>query len=228
MFRNKIPWWITIGGFALALIAGWINGIGFIGLHHQALSHMSGTVTLVAVGFAEKESSAALHSGAILLAFFAGALLSGALIRQSTLRLGRRYGIALCFESLLLFGATSYLLRGLHSGEYLAAMACGLQNAMAASYSGSVIRTTHLTGMITDLGIACGQVCTGTKVEWPRFKLYAVLLCGFAVGSFFGGLAYIHFGYSSLYLPAVIAGGAGAIYTSYAHYMKSQAPSAPS
>lgn len=41
------------------------------------------------------------------------------------------------------------------------ALACGLQNALTSKYSGNVIRTTHLTGATTDLGIAFGHILRG-------------------------------------------------------------------
>ena len=45
MLSKPIPLWIVAGGMALAAIAGCINAVGFVGAHHLALTHMSGTVT---------------------------------------------------------------------------------------------------------------------------------------------------------------------------------------
>ena len=95
----------------------------------------------------------ALHALCILAAFFLGCLASGAIIRQSSLRLGRRYGVALTVEAGLLLLAGLFLRREANVGDYLAAMACGLQNAMVTTYSGSARRTTHITGMVTDLAL---------------------------------------------------------------------------
>jgi uncharacterized membrane protein YoaK (UPF0700 family) len=44
-------------------------------------------------------------------------------------------------------------------------MACGLQNAMATGYSGAVIRTTHVTGIVTALGIAVGLAARRERVD---------------------------------------------------------------
>ena len=38
-----------------------------------------------------------------------------------------------------------------HASVYLASMAIGMQNGVAATYSGAVARTTHMTGIVTDL-----------------------------------------------------------------------------
>ncbi len=88
-------------------------------------------------------------------------MLSGFLIQDSTLQLGRRYGVALLLESLLLCAAVPLLYRDNSFGIYSASCACGLQNAMVSTYSGAVVRTTHLSGMFTDLGIFLGHAIRG-------------------------------------------------------------------
>lgn len=219
MLRNiTTPSWVYVGGMALATTAGTINAVGFLGQHHQALSHLSGTVTTLGIGLGQTNYDVALHAFAILVAFFLGCVISGAIIRQSSLRLGRRYGIALSLESVALFAAVYFLRRGANSGDYLAALACGLQNAMVTTYSGSTMRTTHMTGMVTDLGIACGHLLRGTEVDWFRFRIYGVLFLGFFAGGLIGTLGYHHFGYDTLLFPAALSGVAGVGYTVIKHF----------
>jgi len=122
---------------------------------------------------------------------------------------GRRYGVALVCESVLLFSATYLLVSGKGAGDFLAAMACGLQNALATSYSGAVIRTTHITGIITDLGLAAGAALRGDRVDVRRTGLYALLALGFTGGSVLGGLGYVAMVFRVLPFPAMITGIAG-------------------
>ncbi len=218
--KHTTPGWIYLGGLVLTLAAGIINAVGFLGQHHQALSHMSGTVTTVGMELWRANYDIALHAFAVLAAFFAGCLISGALISQSTLRLGRRYGVALSLESAALFLAVYFLRRGGNTGDYLAALACGLQNAMVSSYSGSTMRTTHMTGMVTDLGIACGHFFRGLTVDWYKFRLYGVLFLGFFAGGLVGALGYARFGYDTLLFPAILSGVTGVGYTAFKHYEK--------
>jgi uncharacterized membrane protein YoaK (UPF0700 family) len=135
MFSKPTPLWIVLGGFGLACMAGGINAVGFLGMHHQAISHMSGTVTVLSNELATGRFSLALYAVAVVVSFFIGSVLSAAIIRDSALKLGRRYGMVLAIESALLFAACRMLMTGNYAGDCLAAMACGLQNAMATHYS---------------------------------------------------------------------------------------------
>ncbi len=218
MLSKPIPAWILLGGTLLAICAGCINAAGLTGFHHQALSHMSGTAAIFGTALARGEGGAALHALLVLTLFFLGCMLSGLLVRESSLQLGRRYGFALVIESLLLVAATWLLVRGQGAGDYLAAMACGLQNALATNYSGAVIRTTHITGIITDLGLAAGAALRRQRVDRRRTGLYLLLAGSFVAGSVLGGLGYLAWGYYILLLPAILTGATGFGYSLYRLY----------
>jgi uncharacterized membrane protein YoaK (UPF0700 family) len=213
-----------LGGLALTSAAGCINAVGFLSLDHHAISHMSGNVTVLGLELGRADYAGAMRTLTVLLCFFFGCLLSGLIIRESTLRLGRRYGVALACESTLLVFATWYLRHGQHLGVYLAAMACGLQNAMATGYSGAVVRTTHMTGIVTDLGIAVGLWARRQPVDWRRMRLYLVLLLGFFVGSGLGAVGFAHFHYDTLLFPAALTGFGGIVYGVYKHRTRRAGP----
>ena len=73
---------------------------------------MSGTAAILGAEVARAQYGAVWHALLILTFFFLGCVLSGVLVREKTLQLGRRYGIALACESALLFAATYLLARG--------------------------------------------------------------------------------------------------------------------
>ncbi len=217
MLSKPIPPWILMGGFVLTCAAGSINAVGFLGMHHQAISHMSGTVTVLSNELATGRFSMAVYAGGVVLSFFFGSVLSAMIIRQGALKLGRRYGVALAIESALLFAACRMLMTGHRSGDCVAAMACGLQNAMATHYSGAIIRTTHMSGIITDLGIAVGLKMTGEPIDARRAGLYLVLFAGFFTGGILGSLGYMWIGFETLLFPAVLTGLAGCGYFAFKH-----------
>lgn len=106
--------------------------------------------------------------------------------------------------ALLLVTSIPLLERGSLWGMYAAACACGLQNAMVSTYSGTVIRTTHVSGMFTDLGIFLGHALRGVPVDVRRLRLCGVVICGFLCGGIVGAATFRAYGYSSLLLPAFL------------------------
>ena len=115
-----------------------------------------------------------------------GSAISGYIIQSTALKLGRHYGTALILESILLTAAGITLTRGSISGHYLASAACGLQNAMVTTYSGAVVRTTHMTGIITDLGIMIGAYLRGEHADKRKVSLLLAVVAGFVFGGFVG------------------------------------------
>jgi uncharacterized membrane protein YoaK (UPF0700 family) len=218
MLTKPVPVWIQLGGFTLALMGGCINAVGLLCVHSHAVSHLSGTVTSFGIEVGLQHFALARQAALIIVFFFLGSVLSGVIIRQSTLKAGRRYGVTLMVESAVLVLAAYLLHHDSEGGLFAAAMGCGLQNGMATSYSGAVIRTTHMTGVVTDLGIAIGLTARGLKADWRRMRLYLVLLVGFFSGGVIGALAFHEFGPGTLLFPATLAGVVGLGYTAWKHY----------
>lgn len=210
MLRRHTPGWVYAGGLTLTAVAGCVNAVAVASAYHS-VTHMTGTLFSVSFEASRGHVDVALRAAAVVLCFFAGAALSGFIVQQSTLHAGRRYGVALLVEAGLLFGAWLGSREHSVSGEVLAAVACGLQNALATSYSGAIIRTTHMTGIVTDLGITIGHWLRGQPVEWFRARLHLVLLAGFIAGGALGTTAFGVLGAEALLLPALAVGLAGVV-----------------
>jgi uncharacterized membrane protein YoaK (UPF0700 family) len=145
----------------LAFQAGLLNTGGFMACH-SFVSHVTGFATLFGIELGQQNHAVAT---ALILApgcFLLGAMISGFLV-DIRLKLGKepRYYIVFGVLFLLIFaveiggfnktfgtfGEISYPLLA------LLCLICGLQNATVSLVSKSVVRTTHLTGITTDLGI---------------------------------------------------------------------------
>ena len=222
MFKERTPRWVLFGAFFLTLGAGAVNAVGFLGVHHQGISHLTGTISLVSTRVAAGNVRDATAAALIVGSFFVGAFVSAVIIRQSTLHMGRRYGVVLTLESVLLCGAVYYFEKESVAGACLASVACGLQNAMATSYSGALIRSTHLTGIVTDIAIAAGHAVRGHPVDWFRMRLYGVLLGGFFLGGVAGAAGFARVGYRMLIFPALLSGATGLGYTLYKQWQRSR------
>jgi len=212
---SKLPRWVWLGAWALAFVAGLVNAVGLLGFEHQTVTHLTGTTSMLAAAAASLNLGQALHFAAVISSFLAGTVLSGFLIQDSALQLGHRYSLALFLESLLLAAAVPLLQHHHPTGIYAASCACGLQNAMVSTYSGTVVRTTHLSGMFTDLGIFLGHALRGLPVDSRRQRLCFVIISGFFCGGVVGALAFHNLGYATLYLPSAGAALTALLYTLY-------------
>lgn len=211
----QLPPWVWIGTACLAGIAGMVNAVGYLGFEHQAVSHLTGTTTLLGIALAQGQAVAARELLLVALAFLLGAVASGLIIQDSTLKLGRRYGVALAIEAVLLAASVPLFERGLVWGAVLAAAACGLQNAMVATYSGALVRTTHVTGLFTDLGVAIGHWLRGLPVGPRRFALCVLVIVAFLAGGTLGAWLFALLEYRALYVPAALTGSVGIGYAAY-------------
>ncbi len=200
------------GGAVLAFSAGCVNTAALMGFANLSVSHVTGNVSLFAAAIAYLDARSILYIGTLLLSFLAGAILSGFIIGQDALKLGKRYGQALYIEAALLL--VSYWLYQQHDflGQLAAAMACGLQNAMVATYSGAVIRTTHLTGLTSDMGAAIGNWLAGRAISKPTLGFQAVIWYCFCGGSAVGAYLFAKVGYEALFVPITIVLTAAFIY----------------
>ena len=220
---QKLGKWAWLGGGALSGIAGMVNAIGYLSYSHQAVTHLTGTTSLLGIALQHRSLAEVAHLGTVVLAFFVGAAISGFIIQRQTLKLGRRYGIALGIEGLLMALAALCMRQHLQSGAYLASLACGLQNAMATTYSGAILRTTHVTGIVTDLGSALGHALRGLEVDLPRVRLYSLVLVSFFLGGILGATVFDVAGTDALLYPAGLVFVVALGYTAYAHHARLRA-----
>ncbi|MQP74876.1 DUF1275 domain-containing protein [Stenotrophomonas sp. MYb238] len=211
----QLPRWVWIGAIALSCVAGMVNVVGFLGFEHQAVSHLTGTTSQLGMALAQGDWRNVAHLWGMLIAFSLGAMLSGLIVQDGALRLGRRYGVVLTLESLLLLVAIPLFKQQQIWGALAAAMACGLQNAMVTTFSGAVVRTTHLSGMFTDLGIGLGHLLRGLPLQVRRLTLSGLIISGFLAGGVIGAWLFLHFGYDALLAPALLTGCTGATYIAY-------------
>lgn len=199
---QRLPRWVEWGGFLLAMNAGFVNAVGVLGFRHQAVSHLTGISTYFSIELVNQDVWQVLHLLWVILFFVLGAILSGVLIGNEALKIGRRYHVALWIEAGFLAAAVWLLNHGWQSGQWLASAACGLQNAMTSTFSGAVVRTTHVSGLFTDIGIALGLRLRGQAVDRRRLLLYSLLIAGFICGGVLGAWAYVHWHFNALLLPA--------------------------
>lgn len=210
----------------MAFQAGVIN-IGAFLACHRFVSHVTGFATFF--GVEVNYSDNAFHAIGMLvvpLFFLLGAMLSGQLV-DVRLKLGKKpryyftFGVIFALTLIVLFGGFTGVFGKF--GEPLAlkrdylllillCLICGIQNGTITTVSRSVIRTTHLTGITTDLGIGFVRLLNRGKLgdtspDVPRATMMRLgIIAFFGLGSVVGGYAFKHHGYAGFALPVFTSG----------------------
>ena len=94
-------------------------------------------------------------------------------------------------------------------------MACGLQNAMTTKFSGNMIRTSHATGALTDIGLTLGRMARGRKDSLWKLGLLVPMTLSFFIGGVLAAALFRPFGRQSLVLSILLYGGTAVVYTVY-------------
>lgn len=198
-------------GWFLAFVAGAINAGGFLAVQ-QYTSHVTGVVSAVADNFVLGHLGLVVDGLVAVLSFLLGAMCCAILVNFA-----RRKAMASEYAFPLLVEAALILCFGLLGGRlatyegllvpFTVVLLCfimGLQNAVVTKLSGAVIRTTHMTGVVTDLGIELGKLVywnvhsaapAPVRADRDRMLVLGGLLFAFLLGGVSGAFGFKQFGY---------------------------------
>lgn len=194
----------------LSLNAGFINAAGFLAFA-VLTTNVTGHAALLAVNIANYKWRAARMVALWLFLFLAGAFTSSMYIRKAGANKPYAYSIPIICIMLILgfvimFGNEydgSLVKTEYFAGSLLFAM--GMQNALVSMISGSVVRTTHLTGMFTDLGIDLSAAFhkpnhTDKSLRRKIILRLSIIIC-FLLGGISGGLLFVRYRYVAFFVP---------------------------
>lgn len=202
----------TVLAVILTFIAGAINAGGFLAIG-QYTSHMTGIVSAISDHLVLGTAGIVGAGLVSLAAFVAGASCSAILInwgRRNTRKMQYAYPITLEAVLLLVFGVVGISASSASAALPLALpLLCfimGLQNATITKLSGARIRTTHVTGMVTDIGIEVGKLfyVHDDRKKLERHRVFAdrkklsiliSLVLTFLIGGIIGAFGFSHFGF---------------------------------
>ncbi|SDX06144.1 Uncharacterized membrane protein YoaK, UPF0700 family [Albimonas donghaensis] len=159
----------------LVFVAGAANAGGFMAIGHYT-SHMTGIVSGMADDLALGRHALVAAGAGALCAFVGGAAVSALMVNWARRRgLESLFALPLALEAALLAGF-GLLGAGSGTGEavlFVTLLLCfvmGLQNAVITKLSGARIRTTHITGLVTDLGIEIGRALYPSRGDGPPVR----------------------------------------------------------
>lgn len=208
-------------GASLAFVAGATNAGGFLAVGHYT-SHMTGIVSSLADDLALGRFALTLAGVGALLSFVAGAMTTAVTVNWARRRHYQSlFALPLLLEALLLtlFGTLGAALadRGafvLPLTVFVLCFLMGLQNAVITKVSKAEIRTTHVTGLVTDIGIELGRlIYVNRSVDAPkvmadreRLGVHLLLFTCFLTGGIVGALGFQSFGYVAAFPLAAFLG----------------------
>lgn len=206
--QNIVLFWIG----TLSFISGYANvyGIILIGL---TLTHFSGDVSKAAIHFVEHTpfDDHILKIVIGLSLFLLGNIFSGFFIGERAFNMKRRYGYVFIGMGFAIF--FTYIFFGDSKNfAYILCFTTGIQNGLFMTYKGILIRTSHLTGSISDLGVYIGYKLRGLKVDNIKIFYYITTILAFFVGGVFSSYLYGKFGEDAIILVPILYFLVGAEY----------------
>lgn len=216
-------------GAVLAFVAGAINAGGFLAVNRYT-SHVTGILSAVADDLVLGHSTLVAAGVVAVLAFMGGAATTAILINWARRRrMHSEYALSLMLEAVLLlvFGLMGANLAAwtelmLPATVVLLCFVMGLQNAIVTKISQAEIRTTHMTGIVTDLGIELGRLLYWNRspeanqahyvvANRDKLRIHLTILGLFVAGGLVGAVAFKQLGFAAAIPFALLLVGMAAL-----------------
>jgi uncharacterized membrane protein YoaK (UPF0700 family) len=197
----------------LGITAGFVNAAGFLAFG-VLTTNVTGHAALFAERLAMDDWKTARVVALWMFLFLAGAFISSFIVSRVGRNQRYSYVVPILIETGILIAVAllgyryngSLVAKEIYAGSLLFAM--GLQNALVSMVSGSVVRTTHLTGTFTDLGIELAQIMQRRRDDRhalkTRIKLRLAIIFFFMCGALAGAYLYHGFGFRVFLVPVAI------------------------
>ncbi len=195
----------------LSFVAGMVNVAGFLSVK-RLTTNVTGHFAYFVDELFKLEFFESYIYFIYIFFFFLGSFISNVLVEMISKRNHKyEYIVPVIFESLILYGVSFFGNRLILENPNIIAcsllFAMGLQNSLVTSISNATVRTTHLTGLFTDLGIELSQLLF-YRLKEEKAKLYSSIKLRFTIIGFFftgglmGGVIYNYIGIHVLYLAS--------------------------
>lgn len=201
---------LWLGG-TTAAVAGFVNVCSVIAFFAFA-SNVTGHVAILT----EEMVKGHWHQFSVVLVWIFLFITGAFVANLSVGMLGLRYprfsrAVPLVLEILLLAGVGYYgehhYQETLTETEYLVGvllLTMGLQNSMVATVSKGIVKTTHLTGLSTELGMELSMMLQGRHRDDLdlrfKLKLHLLIFASYCLGGVLGGALFVTVGFRAFYL----------------------------
>jgi uncharacterized membrane protein YoaK (UPF0700 family) len=204
----------------LSFVAGLVNVAGFFAIA-KLTTNVTGHFAFFADEIIQQNFGEAFVYFLYIFFFFLGSFVSSILV-ELTAGISEQYIVPTSIEALVLvlmaWPGGGLIATAPHSIAFSLLFAMGLQNSLVTRISNASVRTTHLTGLFTDLGIELSQLFFYKLKEQRQqllasLKLRGIIILFFFTGGICGGVLYQQLQLQVLYIAAA-ALLAGLVYDS--------------
>lgn len=196
----------------LAFVAGLVNVVGFFAVQ-RLTTNVTGHFAFFVDEFFKLDFVQAVIYFLYILFFLLGSFTSNFIVEIISRKSERyMYIVPAGFESTILLvialSGRALIISNPNLIAFSLLFAMGLQNSLVTSISNAVIRTTHLTGLFTDLGIELSQLFFYKTIEQKKklissIKLRLSIISFFFIGGIIGGVFYTKVGIYTLLIGTI-------------------------
>ncbi len=197
----------------LSFVAGSVNVVGFLAVQ-KLTTNVTGHFAFLADEFLKLDFLQAFIYFLYIIFFLLGSFTSNFIVEIISRRSERHiYVIPVILESIILMilalAGHKIVKTNPNAIAFSLLFAMGLQNSLVTMISNAIVRTTHLTGLFTDLGIELSQLFFYKAPEYRKklissIRLRSSIISFFFIGGILGGILYSKYKMSTLLLGAVV------------------------
>ena len=197
----------------LSFVAGLVNVVGFFAVQ-KLTTNVTGHFAFFVDEVFKLKFENALHVALFVIFFLFGSFFANFMVEvYSRIRENQIYVLPICTEAFILaiiaFQGNDFIKESPDLIAYCLLFAMGMQNSLVTSISKSIVRTTHLTGLFTDMGIEFSQLFFYKDKSHKHrlitsIKLRLTIIFMFFAGGLFGGILFDEFQIKTLLLGSVI------------------------
>jgi uncharacterized membrane protein YoaK (UPF0700 family) len=196
--------WVYFSAFLFPINGGLINVVTLMSFLHNSVGYVTGNISNTAIFIAKGDYLLCFRMLILIIFFLLGAIISSLITLKNKDERGRGYITIIITQLFLISVAIILLKNNIKYVDFIFSFVLGIQNSMTTHYGTAMIRTTHMTGTTTDLGISIAKLIKYKNEPIWKIKLYTILTTSFLFGSVLGALLFHKYGVNILFISIFI------------------------
>ena len=198
--KRKLFYYNWIG--ELTFLAGVVNVCAML-LLELTITHSTGNISKAAISLANGEFNAFSEILFYIILFFIGSTISGYIYHEKKTDITKYDSILPIFFGIIMFIAIKTTTGNIVILRIIS-LGMGMQNGSYIKLKGIIVRTTHMTGYITDAGFCLGALLHGNRKDAWKLRFYIISILTFFLGGFVSVLLIKYIGIKAIEVIAAL------------------------